>query len=54
MAMTGLIPLNWDHPIPPIDPPEPFGKYIADYIEFTQPQKHIEDALVVARGGKKR
>jgi hypothetical protein len=48
LALTAFLPLVYDKPMPDMDDPEALGAYIADHMEFMDPQKCAEQAILTA------
>jgi hypothetical protein len=48
VALTAFLPLGHDTPMPSSDDPNAFGAYIVDHMDFVQPQKNAEEALLTA------
>jgi len=45
LALTGFLPLSWNRPSPPMENSEEVGRYLAEHMEFVEPQRLIERAL---------
>ncbi len=48
LALTAFLPLAQDKPIPPVTDAEAFGARIAEHVDFMDPQKHMEEAILTA------
>lgn len=49
IALTAFLPLKFEKPIPQMDDPEACGVYLADKMNFLDPQQDTERALLTAR-----
>ena len=48
LALTAFLPLIYDKPIPSTSDPQACGAYISDRIDFMDPQRHAEKAILTA------
>ena len=48
LALTAFLPLAQDKSIPPVTDAEAFGAHIAEHVEFMDPQKRMEEAILTA------
>ena len=48
LALTAFLPLTYDKPIPPASHHQAFGAYISDRIDFMDPQRRTEEAILTA------
>jgi hypothetical protein len=49
LALTSFLPLAFSRSMPPMTDPEAFGGYLANHLEFFDPQHTFEEALLTAR-----
>lgn len=47
MALTSFLPLTYTRKAPPISDAKAFGAYVADRMSFNEPQREIEEALLL-------
>ncbi len=52
MALAAYTGIDWVKPLPSIDEPAEFGKYISEHMSFTEPQRDIEVALTTVLQSK--
>lgn len=48
LALTAFLPLTYGRAMPPAFDAEAYGAYIADHIEFIDPQRSVEEAILTA------
>jgi hypothetical protein len=48
LALTAFLPLTYDRPMPTASEPKTLGAYIAERMEFMDPQKDAEEAILTA------
>jgi hypothetical protein len=48
LALTAFLPLTYDRPMPPASEPKTLSAYIAERMEFMDPQEHAEEAILTA------
>lgn len=50
LALTAALGLSLESDPPSVDDAEAFSTYLCEHMSFYEPQKHVEDALLMARG----
>lgn len=49
LALTAFLPLTYGKPIPPASDAQAFGAYIAEHMDFMDPQHRSEEAILTAK-----